>query len=107
LTTQELTGTVTYVERIALPPAAEIRVALVDAGLRVLAEQVQALGERQVPVPFAIGYAAEIDEYAIYALRAEIRVEGRVAFASPFDVLVLSGGNPSSDVELRVRPPSP
>jgi uncharacterized lipoprotein YbaY len=107
LTTQELTGTVTYVERIALPPAAEIRVALVDAGLRVLAEQVQALGERQVPVPFAIAYAAEIDEYAIYALRAEIRVEGRVAFASPFDVLVLSGGNPSSDVELRVRPPSP
>ena len=104
MTTRELTGTVTYLERIALPPTAEITVSLVDADLRVLATQAQTLGERQVPVPFAVVYAGAVEEFAIYALRARIDVEGRMAFESPFDVLVLTGGNPSSDVELRVRP---
>ena len=98
---RELTGSVVYLERIALPPNAEISVVLVDTEERVLARQMQVLGERQVPVPFRLDYPADEPEAdSAYALRAEIRVDGRVAFRSSEAVPVPALGDA---VELRVR----
>ena len=95
----ELTGTVHYLERIALPPSAEVSVELLDDSGAVVAEQTQTPGERQVPVPFSL--ECELDDLVGYAVRAEIRVDGRVAFRSLDDVPVLTGGQPS-EVAIRV-----
>ena len=98
---RELIGTVLYLERIALPPDAEISVVAVDPVEQVLAEQTEVLGERQVPVPFRLDLpAGEHETDQAYALRAEIRVDGRVAFRSSEAVPVPPQGDP---VELRVR----
>jgi len=103
---QELTGTVTYWERIALPPETQLHVVLFAAGDHdeTIAELSQPLDGAQVPVPFALAYpASAIDELTAYALRAELVVEDRVAFTTTDPVPVLTQGNPASGIEIRVR----
>lgn len=74
----QLNGTVSYRERIALPPEAQIRVAIediskADSSSLVVAEQI-IHPSTQVPVPFAIRYDAHaISAGKHYALVAEIR----------------------------------
>lgn len=76
-----LSGTVTYRERMALPPEAEVRVALedisiADAAAGLVAEQI-IHPTTQVPIAFALGYDANaIDHKRRYALTAEIRDRG-------------------------------
>ncbi|MCK6390734.1 MAG: YbaY family lipoprotein [Azonexus sp.] len=55
----EITGSVTYLARIALPPAANLTikvedVARADAPAKILAEQHYALAGAQVPIPFKL-----------------------------------------------------
>lgn len=75
---EELRGTVAYRERMALPPEAEVRVAIedvskADAASQVVAEQI-IHSSTQVPIPFVIGYDANgIVAGNRYALVAEIR----------------------------------
>lgn len=75
---EELRGTVSYRERMALPPEAEVRVAIedvskADAASQVVAEQV-IHPATQVPIPFVLGYDANaIAARNRYALVAEIR----------------------------------
>ena len=101
-----LTGTITYRERIALPPSARVEVQLVDAS----DENVSAplVAERlidepgQVPIAFSLAYdPASIRSSHTYALRVRIRVGEDVWFASPFGLRVLTAGNPTQvEVEL-------
>ena len=102
-----LTGTITYRERIALPPSARVEVQLVDA----TDENVSAplVAERlidepgQVPIAFSLGYdPASIRASHSYALRVRIRVGEDVWFASPFDLRVLTAGNPGQ-VEVQLE----
>jgi uncharacterized lipoprotein YbaY len=100
-----LTGTVTYLERIALDPAAVIEVELQDVSSGVPAvvatTQVNAEG-RQVPIPFELPYdAAMIDPAGTYLLYGRILINGTIAFASATGVR-WSGGAMTSNVELIV-----
>ena len=70
-------GTLTYRERIALPPGSSAIVQLLDTSradtqARLVAEQKIAIG-RQVPIPFSLDYdAASLDPKNTYALAARI-----------------------------------
>lgn len=78
---EQLSGTVSYREGMALPPESEVRVALedvskADAASRVLAEQVLHT-TTAVPIPFSLSYdAAAIEPGKRYALVAQIRDRG-------------------------------
>lgn len=99
--TAQVTGTIAYRERIALPPAAVISVKLVDvsradAPAVVLSEQrIEAAG-KQVPFPFSIAYdPAGIDPRMSYAVQARIEDGGRLLFISDQHHGVITRGAPT------------
>lgn len=106
-----VSGTVTYRERIALPPTAVVEVMLqdvsrADAPALVLAS---ARFERpgQVPIRFDLGYnRRSIDPARRYAVRAEISDGKRVLFHSAEPVLVLTQGHDAIADLVLVRVPS-
>ena len=103
-----LTGNVTYMERIALDPAAVIEVELqnVSGGVPsvVTSTTVNAEG-RQVPIPFELPYdPATIDAAGTYLLYGRIRVNDVVTWATPTGVPVLTAGAATGNVELVVSP---
>ena len=83
-----VTGSVTYRERIALPPTTVITVRLVDvsradAPAELIAEQVIHTAGRQVPFEFALEYdAARIQPAHTYAVQVRIENDGRLLFIS-------------------------
>ena len=87
-TTSKVTGSVTYRERIALPPSAVITVKLVDVSLAdapavLIAEQVIATAGRQVPFEFALEYDASIIQPShTYAVQVRIENGDRLLFIS-------------------------
>ena len=99
-----VTGTLTYRERVSLPPdaVASVRledVSLADAPSVVIAERVIA-NPGQVPIRFEIGYdPALIDERRDYAVQATIARGGELLFVNDTVYSVLTWGNPS-DVEM-------
>jgi putative lipoprotein len=96
----KVTGTVSYRERIALPPAATIRVRLVDmsradAPADVLGEQLIEAAGRQVPLAFEIPYdLARIDERMSYAVQARIEDGNRLLFISDESYPVITRAAP-------------
>jgi uncharacterized lipoprotein YbaY len=106
---EQVTGTVTYLPRIALPPHAVVEVTLADvsradAPMEVIASQTLVLGDRQVPVPFALVYdPGQIDERFTYAVRARILVDGELQFTSTEVIPVITRDNPT-EVEIVVDP---
>jgi putative lipoprotein len=96
-----VTGTVTYRERIALPPDATIRVQLVDVSRAdapsvMLGEQVFQAQGRQPPFSFSIPYdPAGIDPRMTYAVQARIEIGGALRFVSDqrYPVLTRDAGN--------------
>lgn len=98
----QLTGTVAYRERIALPPDAVIDVQLLDTSVADVAAQtiaevlINAEG-RQVPVPFSLTYdPAKIDAAHRYSVRAKIRSgDGMLMFSSTQAYPVLTHGAPA------------
>jgi putative lipoprotein len=103
-----VTGSVTYLQRIALPPGAVIKVQLVDvsradAPAVVLGEQqIQAEG-RQPPFAFAIAYdPSRIQPNLSYAVGARIEDGGRLLFINDQRYAVLTRGAPKHvDMVLR------
>jgi uncharacterized lipoprotein YbaY/membrane-bound inhibitor of C-type lysozyme len=104
-----ITGTVSYLVRIALPPEAIIQVqlqdiSLADAPAKVVAEERITLGQRQVPIPFTLKYdPAKIDPQHAYSIRANILMEKQLRFTSDQTYGVLTGGNPSR-ADVNVKP---
>ncbi len=102
-----VTGSVTYRERIALPPGATVTVRLqdvsrADAPAEVLAEQV-IVPTTQVPIPFALTYdPARIDARHRYSVGVRIEVDGKLWFVSDTHNGVLTQGAPT-EVEVVVR----
>ena len=86
--TGKVTGSITYRERIALPPSAVITVQLVDvsradAPAVLIAEQVIPTQGRQVPFEFALAYdASRIQASHTYAVQVRIEDGGRLLFIS-------------------------
>ena len=106
--TATLTGTVTYLPRIALPPDAVVTVGLLDvsradAPSATLAQQTIPAGGG-VPIAFALDYdAGEIEPRRRYAVLAEIRSASRDLLWTTDTVHpVLTNGAPSTGVEVRV-----
>ena len=101
-----LTGTVTYLERIALTPDAIITVDLQDVSTgttNIIATTDVAAEGRQVPIPFELAYdPAAIDPAGTYLLAARISQAGQTTFASQIGVPVLTNGAPTSNVEIVV-----
>lgn len=105
----EITGTVLYLERMAMPPSAEVRVVLLDSSQaadppQIIAESTVTMGDRQVPIPFAVELPADAsDEETAYALVAEILIDGQVQFRTPEPIPVLTPGAPRDGLEIRVH----
>jgi putative lipoprotein len=103
-----VTGTVSYLQRTALPPGALITVKLVDvsradAPAIVLGEQQLRAEGRQVPFAFSIAYdRARIDPRLSYAVEARIEDSGRLLFISDQHHAVLTRGAPDR-VDLLLR----
>lgn len=105
----QVTGTVTYLQRIALPAESVLRVQLLntsrqDAPATVLAEQVgPAGGTVSPPFSFTLGYdPLQIVANNTYAVQASIEVDGQVRFRSTRAYLVITQGRPASDLEIVV-----
>jgi len=100
-----ITGTLTYMARIALPTDAAIDVrledvSLADAPAKLVAENIFVLGQNQVPVPFQLPYnPAEIRPSHRYSIRANITVDGDLLFTTTQLYPVLTSGA-STDVAL-------
>jgi len=103
-----VTGSVTYLQRIALSPAAVVQVELVDVSRAdalpvVLAEQA-IRPQHQVPIPFELVYdPSRIDPAHRYAVRARITDGDRLAFMNDHALPVITHGAPTT-VEVVVRP---
>jgi len=106
-----VTGTVTYLQRIALPPDAVIEVKLLDvsrsdAQAVTIAEDVIRPGGRQVPIEFELRYdPRRIDQRNRYSIQARILQNNQPRFVSDQPYPVITGGNPTT-VNVVVRPVS-
>jgi putative lipoprotein len=105
-----VTGTVTYLQRSALPPDAVVIVKLVDiskadAPAEVISEQTIPTEGKQVPFPYSLPYdPAKIVESNSYAVQARIESGGALLFISTSVIPVITRGNPTENVEIIVQP---
>jgi putative lipoprotein len=107
-----VTGTVTYLQRIALTPDAIVLVRLEDvspanASAQLIGEQDIVTSGRQVPIPFEIRYDPKaIDPSHSYAVSVRIEQGGeRLLFVTDKPYPVITRGNPAK-VEIVVKPAS-
>jgi len=105
--TATVTGTVTYLEKIALDPAALITVKLVDVSKQdapvVIGQQVITAGGNQVPFNFEINYnPTSIKASNTYSIQADVTLNGQKIFALDKDYLVITKGNPST-IEVTLK----
>jgi uncharacterized lipoprotein YbaY len=107
-----ITGTVTYLVRLALPPDAIIQVQLEDVSradapaTTIVADKIL-LGQRQLPIPFELKFdAAKIDAHHAYVVSARILVNDQLRFINDRTYPVFTQGNPSH-VEIILKPAEP
>jgi putative lipoprotein len=104
-----LTGTITYLPRVALPKEAVVRVQLQDVSLQdvaatVLAEQEIETNGQQVPISFSLTYDESLLEpNRIYALSVRITVDDTLLWINMEQVRVLGEGYSSDNVDVRVE----
>ena len=103
-----LNGTVTYTQRMALTPQAEVQVELrdvsaQDAASTLIAKQVIAT-PGQVPIPFSLEYdATKIRGGRTYAISARIVDRGQLQFVTDTRIPVLTGAA-QGPIEIVVVP---
>jgi len=99
-----ITGTISYLERIALPPQAEIEVKLIDAArmdapATVIAQQTFTADGRQVPLSFELPYdPASISPMGRHQIQVRITVDGALRFISTTTNPVIDNGVTHVDV---------
>ena len=103
--TAAISGTVTYRERMALPPHALITVGLFDVSLADAAAvplaETTLQPATQVPVPWTLSFdQAHIDPQHSYAIHVQITVDGRLWFTTTQRYPVLTQGAPQNEVEI-------
>lgn len=104
--TRTLRGTVTYRERMALPPSAVVEVKLVDVSLAdapsrtIAATTIRPRG--QVPIPYRLRFDdRKIRPRHSYALEARITVGGELLFVTTTRHTVLAGGRDDTDIVVQ------
>lgn len=101
-------GSVSYRERVALPPDAEVDIWITDVSpmivaAAVIAETTVRSQGRQVPISFELRYdPGRIEPNHTYGVRAAIRSGGQMLFATDSAQLVITQGNPTQ-VELWLK----
>jgi len=112
--TATVTGTVTYRERIALPPQGVVvtvkveDISRADAPAVTIGEQIIENPAHQVPIPFEIEYNPDdIDERYTYSMRVRIEVDGKLWFTNTTSYRVITGGYPTSNVEVMLEKVGP
>jgi putative lipoprotein len=107
--TATVTGTVTYRQRIALPPNAVVKVRLqdvsrADAPAILLDEQTIPTNGKQVPFPFTLNYnPSQIKPNHSYAVSAQIFIDGKLRWTSTTRNAVITNGNPTNNVTVMVN----
>jgi putative lipoprotein len=105
----QVTGTLMYRERMALPPGSVAEVWLLDTSLadapavEIAYQKIE--GPGNPPIPFALDYdASKIEERMQYGVRATIRHDGRLLFTSDthYPVLTRGAGNTADIMLIRV-----
>lgn len=110
-TTRTLRGTVSYRERIALPPGAIVEVKLLDVSLadapaRIIAET-RISGARN-PARYALHFdRAQIQPRRRYALQARILHRGQLLFISTSHHGIFDGGPEQTDIRVERVAASP
>lgn len=101
-----LSGTVTYRERMALPPSAIVEVKLLDVSLadapaKTIAKA-SVKSRRQVPIQYRLRFDdAQIKSGRSYALQAQITVDGQLWFTSTMRHTVFAGGVDNMDIPVQ------
>lgn len=107
--TGKVTGTVTKLDRMALPPGAVITIRLqdvsrADAPAIVLDEQVITTAGEQMPIPFALSYdPAAIDERFTYQVHVRVELGGQLMYITKTSHNVITRGAPTEGVEVLVE----
>ncbi len=98
---RRVTGTVSYRQRIALPPDAVVLVHLQDVFLPdapspFIAEYKTTLGDRRGPIPFTLKFdPAKINSKHPYVVEASILVHDQLRFTNDTAYFVLTQGHPA------------
>jgi putative lipoprotein len=103
-----VTGTITYLQRIALPEDAVVQVQIQDTSLADVAAEV--IGEQiitspgQVPIAYEVCYdPSVIQDGHTYTMSARITdAEGNLLWINDTSIPVITNGNPTTDVEIPV-----
>lgn len=109
ITPTELSGEVSYLERIALPAGSTVQVALqdtsrADAPATTLAETTIITEGENVPIPFSLTYdAGSINPSYTYTLSARILVNDTLRWINTESIPVLTNGAPTNNVSVLVR----
>ncbi len=104
-----VSGTITYLPRLALAPDTLITVQLVDvtradAPAEVISQQVITAGGQRPPFAFKLAYNPRtFDPTHTYAVQVRIEVNGELQYINTSQVRVLTQGAPST-VEVTVEP---
>lgn len=106
----KVTGTVTYLQRSALPPTAVVEVQLQDVSKMdvpaevISSQRIEAQG-KQVPFAYELPYdPAKIVTGNRYVVRATIKDGDKLLFTSTQAYPVITNGAPTSGVEIIVEP---
>lgn len=104
-----VTGTVRYLQRIALPDDATIVVSLRESGQgntsrNAIAQETIPTRGQQVPIPFRLNYdPARIQPNRVYIVFADVYINRRLAWTTRQQYPVITQGNPTS-VDILVQP---
>ncbi|NTV71812.1 MAG: hypothetical protein HGA71_16910 [Azonexaceae bacterium] len=101
----DITGTVSYLARIALPPNAILKIRI-QSGQRTLADQRYELNGAQVPIPFSATVDRDLmGKKARATVSARIEAGGKLLFASAKPAPAIQNGQPVPvDIVLKPAP---
>lgn len=109
--TEKIQGSVTYRERIALPPTAQLEIVLADVSLadapyrKISDLKITPVG--QVPIQFTIEYdPTKINPSFTYAVMARITDGGKLLFVNDTSYQVITRGRPNT-VEMVLKRVNP
>lgn len=103
-----ITGSVTYLERMALPPEASLTVSLLDVSLmdvpaKLIASKDYSFEDKQVPIEFDLKYLTnKIEQRHSYSVQAQIKQGDKLLFTSTSVNSVITRGNGQS-VEIVLK----
>ena len=104
-----LTGQVHYLQRMALPPDAELEVKLLDVSLadapsvQLASQQIKPAG--QIPIAFVLEYnPAQLVPGHTYAIQARITHQDKLLYITTSRQAVLGEGMATSKLRIQVNP---